>query len=291
MARVWILGSPRNETNFHLATRWRSFGIPTAVLSNPGPLPAGRAGDVVLGRIDVRRSVDGIEPGLLTLLAAERQGIRVLNRAAAVLAAHDKLRTARALAAAGVPHPRTAHVLPGQPVPIEPPLVLKPRFGSWGVDVVRCLDEEDVARTLSTISERTWFRRQGAIAQELVPPAGYDVRVLVAGGVVVGSVRRIAGPGEWRNNISLGGTRRPSLPEPDVVGLALAAVDALGGDFFGVDLLPVAGGAIVLEVNAAVEFEDRYSLDDCDVFAETATALGLLGVAVPAADEALLALS
>lgn len=51
---------------------------------------------------------------------------------------------------------------------------------------------------------------------------------------------------------------------------------ALDGDLFGVDLLPTRDGdATVLEVNAAVEFEDAYGLDGGDVFAETATALGL----------------
>jgi tetrahydromethanopterin:alpha-L-glutamate ligase len=275
MTRVWVLGNPENETNCDLAERWCSLGIPAALASDSARPPATRPGDVVLGRLDVRRSLDGVEPGLLALLGAQHQGVRVLNRAAAVLAAHDKLRTARAFEAAGVPHPRTAHVLPGEAVPLEPPLVLKPRFGSWGGDVHVCRDEDDVARTLATLSERTWFRRQGAIAQELVPPTGYDLRVLVARGAVVGAVRRMAAHGEWRNNVSLGGFHRPIRPSADVTELALAAVAAVGGDFFGVDVLPLSGGHVVLEVNGAVEFADGYSLRQGDVFAEIAEALGL----------------
>lgn len=276
MPHLWILGSIRNETNCDLAERWRASGLAAEVLSPEDAAERVLPDDTVLGRVDVLPSVDGVEQGLAELAAAARRGARILNRPAPILQAHDKLLTARALAAAGVPHPRTAHLWPGEQVPLEPPLVLKPRFGSWGVDVYRCLDADEVAWTLELLAERRWFRRQGTIVQELVQPLGYDVRVVVAGGAVVGSQRRVAAPGEWRNNISLGGSYWPAPASARERALAIAAVTALDGDLFGVDLLPTRDGdATVLEVNAAVEFEDAYGLDGRDVFAETATALGL----------------
>ncbi len=69
-------------------------------------------GDVAIVRLDVLPSLDGVEPGLRQVRVLERRGVRVLNRPAALLAMHDKLRTARALAAAGLPHPRTTYVGP-----------------------------------------------------------------------------------------------------------------------------------------------------------------------------------
>ena len=54
-------------------------------------------GDVAVGRLDVLPTLDGVEPGLLSLLWLERAGVRVLNRAAALITVHDKLRTARCL--------------------------------------------------------------------------------------------------------------------------------------------------------------------------------------------------
>jgi glutathione synthase/RimK-type ligase-like ATP-grasp enzyme len=114
------------------------------------------------------------------------------------------------------------------------------------------------------------------LVQSLVPPAGHDVRLLVAGGRVVGAEARIAAAGEWRTNISLGGSHRPTVPSPEACELAVAAAAALAADFIGVDLLPRGRGYVVLELNGAVDFETVYSLPGRDVFADVADALGLV---------------
>jgi glutathione synthase/RimK-type ligase-like ATP-grasp enzyme len=140
--------------------------------------------------------------------------------------------------------------------------VLKPRFGSWGRDVTRCDDDEDVECATEAARLRVWFNAAGAVAQRLVPPAGFDLRVLVAAGHVVGAVMRRAAPGEWRTNVALGAHRIPITPPQDACELALAAAEAVGGDLVGVDLLPLPGdGWIVLEVNGAVDFNSAYSFD------------------------------
>ena len=117
--------------------------------------------------------------------------------------------------------------------------------------------------------------RHGALLQELIAPRGYDLRVVVAGGAVVGAVERVAAAGEWRTNISLGGSRRPCAPSAQASALAEAAAAALGADLVGVDLLPVDGGYVIVELNAAVEFDRGYSLPGADVYAVAAEALGL----------------
>jgi [lysine-biosynthesis-protein LysW]--L-2-aminoadipate ligase len=165
-------------------------------------------------------------------------------------------------------------------VTLRPPLVVKPRFGSWGIDAYRCLTDEDVAAVLEVVSGRDWFRRGGAVVQEFVPNAGRDLRVLVAGGQVVGATQRVAEPGEWRTNVYLGAEKLPADLSPEAKALAVAAVDAVGGDFFGVDLLPLPGNRfVVIEVNAAVDFDHRYSLAQRDVYFDVAFALDLLQLA------------
>ncbi len=231
-------------------------------------------GDVALGRLDVLPTLDGVEPGLWALDRLEARGVTVLNGRRTLVAAHDKLSTAAALYGARVPHPRTVHVAPWLPHPeLEPPLVLKPRFGSWGSDVVRCDDAESLEAALAEICERSWYDATGAVAQKLVQPQGYDLRIVVAGGVVVGAVRRVAAPGEWRTNVALGARREPIDPPDDARAIALAAAAAVGGDLVGVDLLPAGLGSwVVLEVNGAVDFNGTYSLAD-DVYAEARQAL------------------
>src|SRR5262245_11794467 len=193
-------------------------------------------GEVVLGRVDVQPTLDGPEPGLAALRALEESGAVVLNRANALLRAHDKLETAHALHAAALPHPLTRHVLPGErPEPgFGPPYVVKPRFGSWGMGVVRCDSERALRRTISKLEGCSWFGSQGVLVQELVPNGGVDLRLVVAGGSVVGAVSRLAAPNEWRTNVALGGRRKRATPPSEARGLALAAAQAIGADLVGV---------------------------------------------------------
>jgi [lysine-biosynthesis-protein LysW]---L-2-aminoadipate ligase len=233
------------------------------------------AGDVAIARLDVAERLDGIEIGLWELARLEGAGVRILNRPRALVAAHDKLATSRALAEAGVPHPRTTHVAASSElVSVDAPYVVKPRFGSWGRDVTLCEDAAVLRRHLAEIADRPWFAAHGALVHELVPPQGHDVRLVVAGDSVVGAVRRVAAPGEWRTNVALGAVREPIEPSPEACELAVRAARAIEADLVGVDLLPTPdGGHVVVELNGAVEFNQQYSLLGADVFERTLAAL------------------
>ena len=269
--QVAIVAHHRTSTNVALT------------LARPGlrilePATAARTlgeGDVAIGRLDVSEGLDGIETGLWELARLEGAGVRVLNRPRTLVAAHDKLATSRALGDAGVPHPRTAHVTsPSDSIPFEPPVVVKPRFGSWGQDVVLCHDAAALRRHLAAMAERHWFASHGALVQELVPPRGHDVRVIVAGSSVVGAIRRVAPPGEWRTNVALGAVREPVEPSSEACELAIRAAAAVEGDLVGVDLLPGRDGEfVVIEINGAVEFNAAYSLHGADVFRRTLEAV------------------
>jgi [lysine-biosynthesis-protein LysW]---L-2-aminoadipate ligase len=264
MRNFFVVAHRSSSTNTRLGT----VLTPARALSRLGH------GDIALGRLDVLRSLDGIEPGLWALQQLEALGVTVLNGRAALVNAHDKLATAIALERAGVPHPRTVHVAPWLPNGgLEPPLVFKPRFGSWGVDVLRCDTHQAVEVTLAELRSRSWFEATGGIAQSLVSPLGYDQRIVVCRGRVVGAIRRVVARGEWRTNVALGGRREPVRPSADACEIALAAARATGGDLVGVDLLPDGAGSwVVAEVNGAVDFTSAYSLDR-DVFDAVRSAL------------------
>ncbi|MCZ7588332.1 MAG: ATP-grasp domain-containing protein [Gaiella sp.] len=276
MGRVVVVGSRANRTSARLVESWRDLGL-DAELVGGRDLATLVPGDVALGRLDVLPGCDGVEPGLFHLLVLERRGGRVLNTAAGLLAAHDKLRTTKLLRAGGLPQPRSAWVrTAGDPVPLPAPLVVKPRFGSWGVDVHRCETDAEARRLLVRLRDRPWFRRHGALVQELVPPAGRDLRVLVAAGKVIGAAVRTAAPGEWRTNVSLGGRKKRAEAGPRSEALALAAAAAVGCDLAAVDLLPTEDGPVVLEVNAAADFDDDYAPPGVICDEAVARALGLL---------------
>ena len=269
--QVAIVAHHRTSTNLALASARPGLRIlePATAARTLGE------GDVAIGRLDVSEGLDGIETGLWELARLEGAGVRVLNRPRTLVAAHDKLATSRALGDAGVPHPRTAHVTsPSDSIPFEPPVVVKPRFGSWGQDVVLCHDAAALRRHLAAMAERHWFASHGALVQELVPPRGHDVRVIVAGSSVVGAIRRVAPPGEWRTNVALGAVREPVDPSSEACELAIRAAAAVEGDLVGVDLLPGREGElVVIEINGAVEFNAAYSLHGADVFHRTLEAV------------------
>ena len=283
--RVRVLGSVRNEGSERLVQAWRDRGLDVELLAPGEALAETQPGDTFVARLDVLPTLDGVEPGLLALLGLERRGVRVVNPPRALLAAHDKLRTAKLLGGAGVPHPATEVIRTlEESRALRPPVVVKPRFGSWGRDVFRCDDAAALARCIAEIRDRSWFRRHGALVQELVPPAGEDLRVLVANGRVVGAARRTAAPGEWRTNVSLGGALHAAGVPEDAGELARTAAAVTGLDLVGVDLMPAGGGTYtVLELNAAVEFDARYSVGGVDVYTAAAEALELSACARPRA--------
>jgi RimK family alpha-L-glutamate ligase len=265
--RLAIVARTISRTNRRLLEAAAKLGLDALVLPPEEAARRLRAGDLALGRLDVLPTLDGPEPGLETLRRLEERKVLVLNRAGALFGAHDKLVTALRLSARGLPHPRTTHVGAAADPPLRYPVVVKPRFGSWGRDVTLCRSAFALERCLRGLGRRAWFRRQGALVQELIQPHGYDLRILVAAGEIVGAVKRLAAPGEWRTNIALGGSRSAAAPTAQACLIALGAAAAVGTDLVGVDLLPDGeGGWVVLELNGAVDFTPEYGLDGEQVF-------------------------
>jgi RimK family alpha-L-glutamate ligase len=265
---AYLVGSRFSATNELLRAALEATGTRTLVCSPDIAEERARVGDVVIGRLDVRPTFDGVQPGLGRLLQIRDRGIRVVNGADVLVATHDKLATALFLDAASIPQPRAVHVSDDDDSPaFEPPYVVKPRFGSWGRDVCLCESRAELRACLWHLRHRRWFSRHGALVQELIPPRGFDLRLIVSAGTIVGAVERIAAEGEWRTNIALGGSRRQATPTSEACDVAIRAAAAVGGDLVGIDLLPDEDGWRVIEINGAVDFTDDYSLDGRDVFA------------------------
>ena len=262
--RFALIAHKLSPTNVELVAR----GWPDAdsmLLEPQAALRQLRRGDVALNRLDVLPTLSGVEDGLWIVGQLEAHGVRVLNSASALLSAHDKLLTARVLESGGLPHPRTARLTRTRDAAgFHYPVVAKPRFGSWGRDVVICADPSELARYLAASLTKSWGRA-GAIVQEFIHYAEGDLRLVVAGGQVVGSASRRPRAGEWRTNVALGAVIEPAAPDPLACEIAVTAARTLALDLAGVDLAPTDDGYVVIEVNGAVEFRPLYS--QRDVFA------------------------
>ncbi len=268
-----VVAHRRSATNNALVTAARSWGVEAELLDPHRALSLLEPGDLALARLDVREGLDGIERGTGELEVLAASGVDVRNPPAALVVAHDKLLTARTLRLAGLPHPHTTLISPAVPAAVpELPVVLKPRFGSWGRDVERCSTADELDAALVRLQRKPWFREHGALAQELVDPRGWDLRLVVAGGRVVGAACRIAQKGEWRTNVALGAQVEGVEPSPIAEALALDAARAARADLVGVDLLPTRNGFVVIELNGAVDFRPQYA-PGRDVFSDTVAAL------------------
>ncbi len=263
--RVAILGDPRGWHATRLADalghrghgvdvlRWEALGAELDAAGRERFLPAAiDAADLV-----AVRGMPGREPhrdrleevvfrmDLLGRLAA--RGTPVVNAPSALEAAIDKYLSLSRLASAGLPVPRTMVVQDREDIApacaaLGGDCVLKPLFGSRGRGITRIRSDNGLVATDGEPPAVAYL-------QEFIPHAGWDLRILVVGDRSF-CMRRLAPPGEWRTNISLGGTPQPCDPPPDWIDLAMRAASALGADIAGVDLLPTpAGRPVILEVN------------------------------------------
>jgi RimK family alpha-L-glutamate ligase len=206
--------------------------------------------DAVLARIIPNGSLEQIIYRMDSLHWIEKRGVPVMNSPRAIERSVDKFYTTALLQEAGLPTPETV-VCEGAADAMAAVLalgdvVVKPIFGSMGHGMVRVSDP-DVAFRVVRALEQT---RAVFYVQRAVDHNGRDVRVFVVGGRVLGAIQRHASDGEWRTNVSRGGSARPFELPPAWEQLALRAAAAIDADYAGVDLLPSRDGTVfVLEVN------------------------------------------
>ncbi|MCM2502224.1 RimK family alpha-L-glutamate ligase [Aureimonas altamirensis] len=207
--------------------------------------------DAVCLRTMAGGSFEAVTRRLGVLHALSAQGIVVSNDARAVERCTDKSMTSFLLARAGLPTPRSHAVeTRAQALAIlaaaPGPLVLKPLFGAQGkgirlVETPDDLPEPGDVGGVYYLQEFIGHRRAGAWC---------DYRILVSRGVAVGAMMRRS-PASWITNVAQGAEAVGIAPDPELERLAIAAADAVGAHFCGVDLMRDAHGAAqVIEVNS-----------------------------------------
>jgi RimK family alpha-L-glutamate ligase len=210
----------------------------------------GDSPDAVLARIIPGGSLEQIIFRVDALHWLEDRGMVVINSPRAIERSVDKFYTSAILHDAGLATPETVVCedfgTAMAAVREMRDVIVKPIFGSMGHGLVRISDPDIAFRVLRPLEQ------MGTIyyVQRVVDHQGGDIRAFVVGGQVLGAIERQAPPGEWRTNVSRGGTARAIELPADVQQLAIRAAAAVGAEYAGVDLLRARDGAVyVLEVN------------------------------------------
>jgi RimK family alpha-L-glutamate ligase len=141
-------------------------------------------------------------------------------------------------------------------------VIVKPIFGSMGRGMMRVSDPDIAYRVFGTLEQlQAVFYLQRAVDH-----GGRDVRVFVVGARAIGAIERRAPNGDWRTNVSRGGSARSVDLPAAWEQLALRAAAVVGADYAGVDLLPSRDGHVfVLEVNGIPGWRALQSAGQLDV--------------------------
>ena len=124
------------------------------------------------------------------------------------------------------------------------PFVMKLISGFAGKGVVLVNNKEQMESILDAIHLFEEF----ICTQKFIKGKNYDVRCYVIGDYVI-AVKRTSRKGEWRANVSKGGSAQLINPSPEILEIAKKSAKTLNMDICAVDLMDHKKKWVVIEVN------------------------------------------
>lgn len=199
----------------------------------------------------------------------ELMNVFTLVNTDALLRARDKRCSLQYLAAHGIRVPDS--VFTGMPENVEQsldtlgntyPVIIKTLNSTQGQGVI--LGESETAAT--SMAEALIRLREEVVLQKFIKEAnGKDIRVFIIGGEIAACMERSAMEGEFRSNLHRGATSKKIKLTEEEKEVALRAVEIMGLQVAGVDLLRSDHGPLVLEVNASPGLEGIEGTSGVDV--------------------------
>jgi RimK family alpha-L-glutamate ligase len=229
-----------------------------------------------LPRLVLVRLGAGILPFQLAVVRHfEQAGVTCINGSLPIETVKDKLRTSQILSRSGIAIPNTMMVrMPIDDKLVETsigfPCVIKVVTGSYGEGVYLCERKRDYKKLMEFI-DNLGNKKTMIVQEYLGERVGEDLRVLVIGGKVIGAMRRTAPDGDFRANITAGGTGENFELTEEIEYLARETARVLGLDIAGVDLLFDQRGFRVCEANSNpgfLGFERYCGVDVADFITE-----------------------
>jgi [lysine-biosynthesis-protein LysW]--L-2-aminoadipate ligase len=206
---------------------------------------------------------------LYSLRMLNDRGIPTVNTARVADICGNKLQTTSALAAAGVPSPRTLVAFTAESAleAIEDlgyPVVLKPAVGSWGRLLSKINDREAAEAILEHKEVLGTYHHSIFYIQEYIDKPGRDIRAFVVGGETICAIYRDSP--HWITNTARGGKASVCPVTPELNELCVRAAQAVGGGVVAIDVLEDPDrGLLVNEVNYTMEFRNSVMPTGVDI--------------------------
>lgn len=187
-------------------------------------------------------------------------GIYSIQSAAGLRAASNKFHTLQMVSRHGIKTPITLYVKAATNVDflIEKvgglPFVLKYNYGSQGAGVMLMETKKSAISTIEGLLKN----KADFILQQYIESKGQDIRAIVMGDHVVAAYRRTAPKGDFRSNLSLGGTDELVNLSMDDQIICVKASKAINMEVSGVDLIKDTKGTTYLnEINSNFGFKGQ----------------------------------
>lgn len=206
---------------------------------------------------------------LYSLRILNDRGVRTVNTARVADICGNKLQTTSALAAAGVPSPRTLVAFTAEAAleAIEElgyPVVLKPSVGSWGRLLSKVNDREAAEAILEHKEVLGTYHHSIHYIQEYIQKPMRDIRAFVIGNETICAIYRDSP--HWITNTARGGKASVCPVTPELNDICVRAGRAVGGGVVAIDVLEdPERGLLVNEVNYTMEFRNSVMPTGVDI--------------------------
>ncbi len=126
------------------------------------------------------------------------------------------------------------------------PIILKFPSGTHGKGVIFA----ESAKSAQSMVDAVDVFKQPLIVQDYIDIQA-DIRIIVAGDRIIGSMRRIAKSGDIRANAHQGGDAEPFIVTPEIKKMSIEAAKQIKASICAVDIIESDYGPLILEVNTS----------------------------------------
>ena len=249
-------------------------------LSNDNEVIKNQIDNIIYQKIGKKVEIDFVifwDKDVYLAKCLENAGYKVFNNSQAILCCDDKALTTQEMSITDVKIPKTitapmtfknigysSEFIDEFLVYCEDtlgyPYIIKERFGSFGMQVYLVNNKDEGLKCIEKIKDNPF------IIQEYIKESyGRDIRINMVGQNAVASMLRKNDNGDFRANITIGGSMYNYVPGQEELRIARKCMDTLKLDFGGIDILFGKNDFYLCEVNSNAHFKNIYDLTNINI--------------------------